>query len=106
MAFLVGITEIYDADGKRVDGPRADGTFAPIRLVLGSGLTGTATPNGPTTEVSIEANAAAVVGVVDPTPNTIVKRGAVGEGKFGFVEAGSYITFAATELSPSITQSQ
>lgn len=61
MASLPAIVAVVDAAGNRVDLAAADGTFPPIFLQLGDGITGTCTPNGSTNIVTLTATGGGVV---------------------------------------------
>ncbi len=56
MAHLTAVIGVVDSEGARVDAARADGSHAPIVILLGPGLeAGTSVENGGTTTVPISA---------------------------------------------------
>jgi hypothetical protein len=71
MAFVVGIIEIRDSNGIRVDTPREDGTYAPIILELDPNMATLASHNEDgTTTVKIELTGGPGTGPTGPTGPT------------------------------------
>jgi hypothetical protein len=55
-SFVSTVVGVKDAAGNRVDSPNADGSYNPIHIQIGTGISATATPNGGSTDVVLTAN--------------------------------------------------
>jgi hypothetical protein len=54
-SFISTVVGVKDAAGNRVDAPNADGSYNPIHIQIGTGISATATPNGGSTDVVLTA---------------------------------------------------